>query len=148
MSSMEADPQPGASLAGRPAARGRLARVRVWALAVTAGLLAGFASWLIGETYHGRFDPPPPTQRTSGFSSPAKVNAQFMARQSAVASETTLAFGALGAVFGLALGLAGGFARGSALAAVIAALSDRCSVGLPLPQSHGFCRRSISNISI
>ncbi len=61
MSSMEADPQSGASLAGQPAARRQLHPVRVWGLAVTAGLLAGFASWLIGETYHGRFDPAPPT---------------------------------------------------------------------------------------
>jgi len=50
------------------------------------------------------------------------VNAQFKAREAAQFSETTLAFGALGAVFGFALGLAGGAARGSALAAVIAAV--------------------------
>jgi hypothetical protein len=120
MTRTETDPTLGASQDGGPTARRQLPLLRVWALALTAGLAAGFGSWLIGEAYHGRFDPPPPPP-SSGFSSREKVNAQFAARQAGQVSETTLAFGALGAVLGFALGLAGGSARGSAGAALIAA---------------------------
>jgi hypothetical protein len=122
MTAIEVDAPSGASPAGVLTARRPLPPVGICTLALIAGLVAGFASWLIGEKYHGRFDPPGPTKITSGFSSPEKVNAHFAARQAGQVSETTLAFGALGAVLGLALGLAGGFARGSAGAALIAAL--------------------------
>jgi len=58
MSQIPADPRPGASLAGGLATGRQLRPVRVWALVLTAGLIAGFASWLIGESLHGRFAPP------------------------------------------------------------------------------------------
>jgi hypothetical protein len=121
MSGLEADPAPGASLAGGLATGRRLPPVRVWALALTAGLIAGFASWLIGETFHGRFAPP--DARTGRRLTPAEIRSRGMALDAAQALEATLAFGSLGAVLGLALGLAGGCARGSARAAVIAAIA-------------------------
>ena len=128
MSSIAADPPPGASLSVGQTARRQLHAGQVWALALTAGLIAGFASWAIGETYHGRFDPPAP-KPTSGIPSPAELTEQFMARETARTSETILAFGALGAALGLALGLAGGLARGSAGTAVIAAIGGSIAGG-------------------
>ncbi len=58
MSRIEVDPPAGATPAGRLSARRQFSPVRVWVLALMAGLIAGFASWLIGEAIHGRFGPP------------------------------------------------------------------------------------------
>jgi outer membrane lipoprotein SlyB len=121
MSQIAAGPPPGASLAGGLATSGRLPPVRVWALALTAGLIAGFASWLIGETFHGRFEPP--DGRTGVRLTPAQIKSLRTARDAAGSFETTIALGSLGAVLGLTLGLAGGCARGSARAALIAAIA-------------------------
>jgi hypothetical protein len=121
MSQIAADPPLGASLAVELATSGQLPRVRVWALALTAGLIAGFASWLIGEAIHGRFEPP--DGRTGVRLSPTQIISLRAARDAAVSYEATIAFGVLGATLGLALGLAGGCARRSARAAVIAGLA-------------------------
>jgi hypothetical protein len=120
MSGLEADPQPAASLDGALITRQPLPRVRVWTLALTAGLVAGFASWLIGEALHGRFNPVAPA---SGPRANAEMKARSVAEARAAETlEASLAFGSLGAVLGLTLGLAGGTARGSGRAALIAAL--------------------------
>ncbi len=121
MSRIEGDPPPGASLAEGLATSRPLLPVRVWALALTAGLIAGFASWLIGESLHGRFAPP--DGRTGTRLSPTQIQSLRSARDAAESFEATVAFGSLGAVLGLALGLAGGCARRSARAAVIAAIA-------------------------
>jgi hypothetical protein len=121
MSQIAADPPPGASLAGPLASGRQLAPVRVWALALTAGLIAGFGSWLIGESLHGRFAPP--DGRTGVRLSPTQIQSLRSARDAAESFEATIAFGALGAVLGLALGLAGGCARRSARGALIAAIA-------------------------
>src|SRR3954451_7105360 len=121
MSRIEADPPPGESLAGGLSTGGQLLPVRVWALALTAGLIAGFASWLIGETFHGRFKPP--DGRTGVRLAPAQITSLRNARDAAGSFEATIAFGSLGAVLGLTLGLAGGFARRSGRAALIAAIA-------------------------
>src|SRR5262249_54389126 len=120
MSQIPAEPPPGASLAeglatGRPSPP-----PRVWALALTAGLIAGFASWLIGASFHGRFAPP--NARTGLRLSPEQIQSRRRAINASQVLEGAVAFGALGAVTGLALGLAGGCARGSARAALIAAI--------------------------
>jgi hypothetical protein len=94
--------------------------IQLWVLALTAGLIAGFASWLIGEKY-GRFDPP--ARAGSGsLSRPGMSVLHHREQQAAQTLEATYAFGALAAVLGLALGLAGGSARRSTRAAVIAAI--------------------------
>ena len=72
MSQIPADPGPGGSLAEEVATGRPLRPVLVWALALTAGLIAGFASWLIGESIHGRFAPP--DARTSHRLSPDRSN--------------------------------------------------------------------------
>jgi hypothetical protein len=121
MSGIESDPPPTAFLAGEPITHRQLPPVRVWALALTAGVIAGFASWLIGETFRGRFNPP--VAAASGPRASAEMKARFVGEAQAAATlEASFAFGALGAVLGLTLGLAGGFARGSARAAWIAAI--------------------------
>ena len=99
---------------------GPLPAVRVWALAITAGLIAGFGSWLIGEALPGRFRP---VEASTGARASAEEKARGVVE--ATASESTvasLAFGSMGAVLGLTLGLAGGSVRGSARAALIAAV--------------------------
>jgi outer membrane lipoprotein SlyB len=121
MSGLEADPAPGAALAGGLATGRQLPPVRIWALALTAGLIAGFASWLIGESFHGRFAPP--DARTGRRLTPGQIQSRRMAIDASQVLEAAVAFGSLGAVTGLALGLAGGCARGSARAAVIAAIA-------------------------
>jgi hypothetical protein len=128
MSGIETDPPPTASLAGELMTHRRLPAVRVWALALTAGLISGIASWLIGETLHGRFRP---VEATSGARPSSETRARFVVE--ATASETleaSFAFGSLGAVLGLTLGLAGGSARGSARAALIAAIVGSLLVGV------------------
>jgi hypothetical protein len=120
MSRVEADPPRCPASAEGATTRRPLLPVRAWALALTAGLIAGFASWLIGETFHGRFKPP--VHATSRRLSHAELKSQFMADQAAQGLEATVAFGSLGAVLGLALGLAGGAARRSARTALIAAI--------------------------
>jgi hypothetical protein len=120
MSGIETDPPPTAFLGGELMTHRQLPAVRVWVLALTAGLISGFASWLIGETLHGRFRP---VEATSGARASAEMKARSVAEaKAAEAFEASLAFGSLGAVLGLTLGLAGGSARGSARAALIAAI--------------------------
>lgn len=92
---------------------------RVWALTLAFGLVAGFASWLVGESWHDRFDRP--LRNTGGIPTAEETNAAAIGRMAGVTQEATLAFGSLGAALGLALGLAGGSARRSARAALIAA---------------------------
>jgi hypothetical protein len=121
MSQIPADPPPGASLAEGLATGRSLRPVRIWALALTAGLIAGFASWLIGEWLHGRFVPP--NARTGRRLSAEQIQSRRRAIDASQVLEGAVAFGALGAVTGLALGLAGGCARGSARAALIAAIA-------------------------
>jgi outer membrane lipoprotein SlyB len=121
MSQTAADPPTGASLAGGLATGRQLRPVRVWALALTAGFIAGFASWLIGESFHGRFAPP--DARTGRRLTPEQIQSRRKAIDASQVLEATVAFGSLGAISGLALGLAGGCARGSARAALFAAIA-------------------------
>jgi outer membrane lipoprotein SlyB len=136
MSHIEADLPPGASLAeGLATSRPLLPVLRVWALALTAGLIAGFASWLIGEAFHGRFAPP--DARTGRRLTSDQLMSRRTSTDAAQVLEATVAFGSLGAVLGLALGLAGGCAGGSARAAVIAAIAGSilgATVGAIMPR--------------
>jgi hypothetical protein len=136
MSRLEANPPPGGSLAGGPASPRPLPPMRVWALAVTAGLIAGLASWLIGEAFHGRFAPP--NARKGQRLSPDQLKSRRTSMNAADALEATVAFGSLGAVSGLALGLAGGCARRSARAALNAAIAGTLfggTVGAIMPRA-------------
>ena len=121
MSRIAADPPPGSSLTRGLATGGQLPPASIWALALTAGLIAGFASWLIGESLHGRFAPP--DARTGRRLSPEQIQSRATAIHASQGAEAAVAFGSLGAVSGLALGLAGGYARRSARAALIAAIA-------------------------
>jgi hypothetical protein len=119
MSGIETDPPPTTFLATEPITDRPLPPIRVWAPALIAGLIAGIASWLIGETFHGRFNPA--AAAASGARPSAEMKARFVGEAQAAATlEATFAFGSLGAVLGVTLGLAGGFARRSARAAWIA----------------------------
>ncbi len=146
MSQIAADLPPGGSLAGGLATSRQLPRASVWALALTAGLIAGFASWLIGETFHGRFTPP--DGRTGVRLTPTQIKSLRNARNAAGSFEATIAFGSLGAVLGLALGLAGGCARRSARAALIAAIAGSILGAPPVPSCPASSCRSISGCTI
>jgi hypothetical protein len=121
MSRDEVDPPPGATHAGGWGTAWRSPPVRVWVLGLLAGLIAGFASWLIGESLHRRFEHPAFT--LSGPPSSAEMmSAMFRAERAAQRLDATLSVGAIGAILGFALGLAGGSACGSLRAAVIAGI--------------------------
>jgi hypothetical protein len=99
--------------------------VRLWALALMAGSIAGFSAWLIGEAIHRRFGTPElvvTAAQSGGFVSGPEIQKRLMARTAARTLEATLTIGSLGAALGLALGLAGGSAGGSMRAALRAAI--------------------------
>lgn len=126
MSPIEVDPPPGATPSKGLTTPRQFPSARVWILALMAGLIAGFTSWLIGEAIHGRFGPPELVVTASpsgGFLGAPEIHKLRMAKRAAQTLEATLTFGSLGAVLGLALGLAGGSARGSARAALSAAIA-------------------------
>ncbi len=105
---------------GRP-----IPAVRVWVLALAAGLMAGLVSWMVEELVHGRYGPQSLVSNKGSlnpFPSAAETQQRATAHRAAETLDTTLVFGSLGAVLGLALGLAGGLARVSNRAAWAAAI--------------------------
>jgi hypothetical protein len=129
MSRNEVDPPPGATHAGGSSTRRHAPLARVWVLPLLAGLIAGFASWLIGEALHRRFEHP--DFALSGPPSSAEVmSSLFRAERAAQRLDAILSFGSLGAVLGMAHGLAGGSVRGSVRAALIAGIVGSILGGL------------------
>jgi hypothetical protein len=109
-----AGPPPPPALATGKARPGRL-----WAWALSAGLVAGLASWLGGESIRGMFEVTPLTG--GGLSEPEELVAKnFRSRVAAQSRGGAWAFGMLGATLGLALGLAGGLSRRDPRAALTA----------------------------
>ena len=96
-----------------PAGRGRLP-----GLALVAGLLAGLASWAIGEGLLNAIRPPYVVSVNFGRT---VLTAHPRDQMIADRNNAFLAYGALGSLLGLALGTAGGLARGSARSAATAA---------------------------
>ncbi len=98
----------------------------LWSWALTAGLVAGLASWLGGESRSIRdmFEIDVAAGSGMDFSkideNAVKSQQKLLETQSRGGSAT---FGILGATLGLALGLAGGLARRSLTAALTAALA-------------------------
>ncbi|MDR3619868.1 MAG: hypothetical protein P4L85_11010 [Paludisphaera borealis] len=131
MTSNESDSSPGsvppgpgepaiASFPETTAGRRDAPPIRVWALALTAGLVAAFASWLIGEAFHDRLRPR--LLSTGGIPTVDEARESANGIRAAVALQSSVAFGSLGAALGLALGLAGGAARRSARSGMIGAI--------------------------
>ena len=110
-------------------------RLVAWALG--AGLLAGVASWLIGELARDTFRPPLYQQNVMGH---VLMKATFADQSSADFRNATLAFAVLGGFMGGVLGIAGGLAaRRSTAAGTMAAavgvvfgslVGAICSLGL------------------
>ncbi len=134
-------------------------RVRVWVLALTAGLFAGFAAWLIGEVIHGRIGPPTLVNISGpggGFVSAPEILKLRAAKRAAQTLDTTLVFGTLGAILGLALGLGGGYARGSARAAMNAAIAGTvfgaivgaAATQVMLPVYYGILNPDTNDLSV
>jgi hypothetical protein len=95
----------------------RPGRLRAWAL--SAGMVAGLASWLGGESIRGLFEVTPLT--AGGLSEPEELVAKNrLSRVAAQSRGGASAFGMLGATLGLALGLAGGMSRRDPRAALMA----------------------------
>ncbi len=92
---------------------------RLIALAVSAGLLAGVGSWLIGEAALSAFRPPYEAQQIMGQTI---LKAKFEDRAAADTKNAGLAFGVLGGMLSLALGIAGGLARRSIASGVKAGI--------------------------
>jgi hypothetical protein len=96
----------------------RASDVRLWALALAGGLLAGLVAWGAGEANYGRFQStfvkPPGWDKMNGYEKDAyRSTDEIRQRPSVESKNVALAFGGLGAALGVALGLAGGLARGS-----------------------------------
>jgi len=94
--------------------------LRVWALVLAAGLLAGLTSWLVGEAFHNRLQSQ--LLSTGGMPTAEQARESASGIRRAVTLQTTLAFGSLGAALGLALGLTGGTIRRSARSSMIGAI--------------------------
>jgi hypothetical protein len=99
----------------------------VWLWALTAGLVAGLASWLGGEAAYGYFKPvirrPANWEEMSPFDRTSVISDLTReARPSVEAKNAAVAYGMLGAALGGTLGLVGGLARRSNRAALAAAL--------------------------
>jgi hypothetical protein len=116
--------EPAVAASVRPASGIEVTR-RVWLLALAAGIAAGSLGWLSVEgalrAYRSSLMPamkPFPTPEDTMKTLRAQVDSG------------TVAFGAMGALFGLAFGLAGGAARGSARAALDSALPGLVLGGL------------------
>lgn len=114
MAPTDSRPIPGEpdAIAPVPAAIRPLSRSRIWAIALGAGVAAGFVAWLAGELFHDFFRPRLHEVQALGIKAlkPSKesLNAASLANG-------TLADGLLGGMIGLALGLAGGLACRSPL---------------------------------
>jgi hypothetical protein len=93
---------------------------RIWMFGLIAGVAAGLASWLIGETMANAF--PPEKKWVKGAMGMDALQPTPETLEAAEKKTSLAANGVLGAVLGLCLGMAGGFARGSKTAAPTAAM--------------------------
>lgn len=92
---------------------------RLAVLALTAGLIAGLASWLTGEATRTTFQPPLRPVTAMGVTI---MQADVADEVAAEVKNAALAFGVLGAAVGAALGLAGGLSRANARSAAASGL--------------------------
>jgi hypothetical protein len=88
---------------------------RLVPLALGAGLLAGVASWLVGELILHVFVPPYVAHQVMGQTI---MKASFEDQSAADTKNAALAFAVLGGFMGAALGMAGGIARRSTKAGI------------------------------
>lgn len=93
--------------------------VRIWALALAAGLAAGFVSWYGGEAVDGHFKPTLVSVRVMQSESMQPSSESLATTET---KNSALVFAILGGALGLALGLSGGLARGDFPAALKAGL--------------------------
>jgi hypothetical protein len=89
-----------------------------WIPALTAALLAGVASWLVGEAFLNHFKP-----SEKAASEPYNFGPLNREMRIANSYNGAIAFGALGGLLGLGLGAAGGLSRRSARHALAGALT-------------------------
>jgi hypothetical protein len=135
MSHVDPDREPVPTLAERPTASGPAAPSTtnkayagepatplLLAIALTAGVVAGLASWGVGEVTVQSFGPSYKLTPEQSRSIAAATHERFRRVQQATTQRATAAYGALGAALGLALGLAGGVARRSATMGLMAAV--------------------------
>jgi hypothetical protein len=95
---------------------------RLMVIALLAGLVAGVASWRVGEAAVTRFVPSLNVDRKQ-FNTIEKVTYERLRLViRAITNRAMVSYGACGAALGLALGLAGGLARRSATRGLLAAI--------------------------
>jgi hypothetical protein len=92
-------------------------RGRLLALAITAGLIAGAASWFAGEVIFNRYE----SDLTPTLKLQPTPDDMRRWRHAQLYS-ATLTFAALGGLFGLAMGFSGGLGRRSVIASTTAAI--------------------------
>jgi hypothetical protein len=106
-------------VAARAEGKARLSRARK--LAALGGLLAGLASFGVGEVVYGII-PPKPVQQKDSMSGKLVMRPSVASVNVSKAKNASLAFGALGLCLGGLMGVAGGLARRSISATVTAGL--------------------------
>jgi hypothetical protein len=159
MSHVEVDPPPGAPRDGEPIPARPPSSSRIWAFALAAGLIAGFASWPIGDVIHARYAPPEFINMASssgGFISTAEVQKLTRAKQARQVLEAALFFGASGAILGAAFGLAGcyagrpaGSARNALLfGALVGAASGAAAAAASLPVYLRFLNTDTNDLAM
>jgi hypothetical protein len=85
--------------------------LRVWAIALVAGVAAGLLAWLVGEATYGFFQPR--LYQITLILGQKTMQPTIGSLNAAALKNATLAFAILGGVTGLAMGIAGGLAGGS-----------------------------------
>jgi hypothetical protein len=117
--SPKTQPDESAGVAPRDAAPPPVAgRAALWAAALTAGLVAGVAAWLIGEAAHGFFEPAEVETIRMGQQTKGPT---FETENEATFKNALLVFSSLGSVLGMALGVGAGLARRAPRSAATAA---------------------------
>ena len=111
-----------AASTANPAEVGTTASLRLLAMALTAGVVAGLASWGVGEAAFSRFVPSLALDSKQFDTREKKTNEHIRLVNQGITYRAMVTYGALGAAMGLALGLVGGLARRSATTGLIAAV--------------------------
>lgn len=137
MSSVDVDPSPASEPSGAgETSRSTPAGARVLGIALAAAVVAGVASWGLGEQAAGRFRPPI-SAPVAGFPTPEQAAATKAGFQRGEAVESAVAFGIMGALLGCCLGAAGGLALGAGRPALKAAIGGAV-VGALVGSSAGW----------
>jgi hypothetical protein len=108
--------------------RGQVRHLRIWAIALAAGIAAGLLSWGGGELAQGAFKPR--LHKVTLLDGSTMMLPSAVSTNVAEFKNATLAFAILGCILGLAMGFAGGIAGGNFARGVVVGLGAQAAGGL------------------